>query len=189
MMEHIKQGISFFRRVSFTTLSHQDRLDILFGTFFVHLILTVWSSPCGCLPQSFIVYNSFFLFTIIWSLHQRESEEAPFMAMCINLLSIVFDIVNLALYWPLLMTGSMKFGGAMAVMNLVLRPISSFLLFRIVQDRAREVGGHSLPSGFEGIFASRKHTQYEDIDQAPGTKPLTSVDPESGPTSSALLKG
>ncbi|XP_071527463.1 type-1 angiotensin II receptor-associated protein-like [Panulirus ornatus] len=181
-MEMIKGGFYFLRRVSSTSLSKQDRLDILFGIFFVHLILTVWSNLCGCLPQSFIIYNTLFLLTLVWSLHHRESEEAPFMALCTNVLAIVFDTVNLTLFWPFIMTGTMRFGATMAVLNLVVRPLSSFLLFRVVQDRAEALGGSSLPSGFEGFFAPRNRGPYLDIDQNAEPSPPSATNTENLPT-------
>lgn len=145
------------------------------GIFFAHLILTVWSNLCGCLSQSFVLYNSFLLFTIIWSLHQRESEEAPFMALCINLLSIIFDAVNLIIYWPILMTATMRFGAAMAIINLLMRPVSSFLLYRIVQDRAGSYSSFGLPTAFDSIFGGRR-SPYEDIDQPAQPNPAAPLE-------------
>ncbi|KAK8738480.1 hypothetical protein OTU49_003897 [Cherax quadricarinatus] len=186
-MENIKNVLCFLRRVSSNGFSPQNRLDILFGTFFTHLTLTVWSSMCECLPQTFMLYNAVFLLTILWSLHQRESQEAPFMALCINALAMVFDTVHLALFWPLIMTGPMKFGGGMVVLNLMLRPFSSFLLFRIVQERAQARGTYHLPSGFERIFAGHKRGLYEDIDQTPRSEPVT-LHSETAPISSTPHK-
>ncbi|XP_063614959.1 type-1 angiotensin II receptor-associated protein-like, partial [Penaeus indicus] len=144
------------------------------GIFFAHLTLTVWSPMCGCLDNSFVLYNTVFLITIIWSLHQHESEEAPFIAFCVDILAIVFDIVNLSLNWPVLQVGgAMEFGAAMAIMNLLLRPLSSYLLFRIVQDRAGPDGSIGLPSGFDSLFGLRR-SPYEDIDQT-----LSGTDPEN----------
>ncbi|MPD00193.1 hypothetical protein E2C01_095651 [Portunus trituberculatus] len=41
----------------------------------------------------------------------------------------------------------------MAMLNLALRPMSAFLLYRVVQDRATDHGGSStLPSSLQGIF-------------------------------------
>ncbi|KAK8397821.1 hypothetical protein O3P69_004548 [Scylla paramamosain] len=133
-MEMAKRGLLFLHRACSASLTRQDRLDILFGTFFVHLVLTMLSNLCGCLTQSFLLYNGLFLGTVIWSLHHREYEEPPFL-----------------------------FGLVMAMLNLALRPMSAFLLYRVVQDRATDHGGSStLPSSLQGIF---NPTPYEDIDQ------------------------
>ncbi|XP_050713380.1 uncharacterized protein LOC126996683 [Eriocheir sinensis] len=162
-MEGAKRGLLFLHRVCSASLTRQDRLDILFGTFFIHLILTIMSNLCGCLTQSFLLYNGLFLGTVLWSLHHREYEEPPFLAMIINSFAIVFDIVNLSLYWPALMTRSMQFGSSMAVLNLALRPMSAFLLYRVVQDRAADHGGcSSLPSTMRELFSP---APYEDMDQ------------------------
>ncbi|XP_042892138.1 type-1 angiotensin II receptor-associated protein-like isoform X3 [Penaeus japonicus] len=142
------------------------------GIFFTHLILTVWSGMCGCLTDSFVLYNTILLITIMWSLHHRESDEAPFMAFCVNVLSIMFDIVNMSLNWPAVQTGgSMTFGAAMAIINLLVRPLSSYLLYRIFQDRAGSYGTFGLPSGFDSIFAGGRRSPYEDIDQPPQQTP------------------
>lgn len=93
------------------------------------------------------------------------------MAFCVNVLSILFDIVNMSLNWPAVQTGgAMTFGAAMAVINLLVRPFSSYLLYRIVQDRAGSYGSFGLPSGFDGIFGGRR-SPYEDIDQPPQQTP------------------
>ncbi|XP_045111599.1 uncharacterized protein LOC123504821 [Portunus trituberculatus] len=162
-MEMAKRGLLFLHRACSASLTRQDRLDILFGTFFVHLILTMLSNLCGCLTQSFLLYNGLFLGTVIWSLHHRESEEPAFLAMCTDCFAFVFDIVNLSIFWPTILTGSIQFGLVMAMLNLALRPMSAFLLYRVVQDRATDHGGSStLPSSLQGIF---NPTPYEDIDQ------------------------
>lgn len=106
------------------------------------------------------------------------------MALCTNLLAILFDIVNLAHYWPSHMTGIEKFGAAMAIFNLLLRPLTSFLLYQIMQDRAGSYGNFGLPSGFEGLFGGPRRSPYEDIDQTPQTNPSAGMDPENAPTSS-----
>lgn len=46
----------------------------------------------------------------------------------------------------------MTFGAAMAIINLLVRPLSSYLLYRIFQDRAGSYGTFGLPSGFDSIF-------------------------------------
>ncbi|XP_068234992.1 type-1 angiotensin II receptor-associated protein-like isoform X1 [Palaemon carinicauda] len=175
MFHSMKKGIFYLYRISFMEISHKDRLDILFGIFFAHLTLAVWSNLCGFLPASFLLYNGFLLATIIWSLHHRESEEAPFMALCINLLSIVFDAINFIIYWTVNITATVRFGAAMAVINLLLRPLSSFLLYRIVQDRAGTYGSFGLPTAFESIFGGRR-SPYEDIDQPSQQNPSTTID-------------
>lgn len=75
------------------------------------------------------------------------------------------------------MTATMRFGAAMAVINLLLRPLSSFLLYRIVQDRAGALGSYGLPTAFESLFGGRR-SPYEDIDQPPETDPSDDIDPE-----------
>lgn len=81
------------------------------------------------------------------------------------------------------MTGMKRFGAAMAVFNLLLRPLTSFMLYRIVQDRAGTYGNFGLPSGLEGIFGGPRRSPYEDIDQAPQTNPSAGLDQENIPTS------
>ncbi|XP_037790436.1 type-1 angiotensin II receptor-associated protein-like [Penaeus monodon] len=185
-----KKFLRVLQRISSSSVSRQDRLDVLFGIFFAHLALTVWSGMCGCLDSGFLLYNGILLVTIIWSLHHHESEEAPFTAFCVNILAILFDIVNMSLNWPVLQVGgAMKFGAAMAILNLLLRPVSSYLLFRIVQDRAGPEGSFGLPLGFDSLFGIRR-SPYEDIDQASQQTPL-GTDPEntaaSGPQAAKVI--
>lgn len=56
----------------------------------------------------------------------------------------------------------MQFGAAMAIMNLLLRPLSCYLLFRIVQDRAEPEGSQGLPSGFDSLFGESGFASFRE---------------------------
>ncbi|KAK4311794.1 hypothetical protein Pmani_016750 [Petrolisthes manimaculis] len=152
------------------------------GIFLAHLILTVWSNFSGCLTVTFTYYNSAFLFLVLWSLLHRECDEAPFLGLALNLSCIMFDVMTLALAWPTDLTGVNRFGVAMAFVNLLLRPVTSYFLYRVWQDRAGSYGNFGLPSGFDRILGGPRRSPYEDIDQQPQTNTQTGGEPENTST-------
>ncbi|CAL4091240.1 unnamed protein product, partial [Meganyctiphanes norvegica] len=131
----------------------------------VHLsgvALKLQADMCHFLPASYVFYNSFLLLCVLWSLHQRESEEAPFMA-CHSYINYLYYLLNVEAYTH--ESGGLRFSCVMAILQITIRPVSSFLLYRIVQDRAGTYGSFGLPSGLEGIFGTNRRSPYEDIDQ------------------------
>ncbi|KAB7499826.1 hypothetical protein Anas_04730 [Armadillidium nasatum] len=88
------------------------------------------------------------------------------MAVCINVISILMDVVVLSMNWPEKSSWGAKsrFGTVCAVSNLLLRPISSIILYRLFQDRAGTYGNFVMPSGLDSLFGNRR-APYEDIDQ------------------------
>ncbi|XP_045112057.1 type-1 angiotensin II receptor-associated protein-like [Portunus trituberculatus] len=133
------------------------------GIFLAHLVLVVWSQYSTCFTGGATLYNGAFLFLVLWSILHRDSEEAPLMALLLNLLSIFLDILTMILHWPHITTSLMRFGLAMAVLNLVLRPITSLMLQRVLQERSGSYGTYG-PSGLDRIFGGTRRSPYEDID-------------------------
>lgn len=51
-----------------------------------------------------------------------------------------------------ILDGVTRFGVGMAFVNLLLRPITCYFLYRVWQDRAGSYGNFGLPSGFDRIL-------------------------------------
>ncbi|KAG0722707.1 Type-1 angiotensin II receptor-associated protein [Chionoecetes opilio] len=152
------------------------------GIFLAHLVLIVWSYYSLCFSGGTTLYNGAFLFLVLWSVLHRDSEEAPLMALLVNLLSIFLDILCLILHWPRITSGLMRFGLAMAVVNLILRPITSLMLQRVLQERSGSYGAYG-PSGLDRIFGGARRSPYEDIDQPTQPTPGAGLEPEQRPPS------
>jgi len=58
------------------------------------------------------------------------------MALYFNIVCILLDVINVGIYYPS-NTGSIskRFSSGMAIVNLLLRPISSFMLYKMVKER------------------------------------------------------
>lgn len=76
------------------------------------------------------------------------------------------------------------FGLICGVCNLLMRPISSFMLYRILVDRAATYGNFSLPSGLDNLFqganlGSSGRSPYEDLDQPANPQSLGPHTPDA----------
>ncbi|KAK0175154.1 hypothetical protein PV327_008930 [Microctonus hyperodae] len=124
--------------------------------FAVHLILTTWGIQGHWCPQSAMFYNLLFFGCLLWAINNIESDEPLQFALIINILSILFDVVTLAIYFQD-HYASERFSGAIMIINLLVRLISSKYLLKI--GRARN---GSLATLFPpGPDFERQH--YEDI--------------------------
>lgn len=125
---------------------------------------------------------------MLWTIHSRDSEEGPFMGICINMVSIVFDIVTFCSYWSTTAAGGARWLACLcAVANLFVRPVSSFIMYRILSDRAATYGNYTLPAGLDNIFPTNigsNRSPYEDIDQSvnPQTLGPQITDPMMSPS-------
>ncbi|RWS12852.1 type-1 angiotensin II receptor-associated protein-like protein [Dinothrombium tinctorium] len=75
------------------------QLNALKLIFFVHLILVVWATQTDWLPTAYSTYNLLFLASILWSIHSRESDDALFIALFINVISVILDAIILGIWF------------------------------------------------------------------------------------------
>jgi len=139
--------------------------------FFAHLIPVVWSTQYHWLPLSYPLYNTLFLYCLLWSLSSRDSEDALFMASSINVLAILLDAITIGQYYS---TGS-SFGNFMAITNLLLRPITSLVLLRFYHERAGRYSGINFPGlpGFGSTGVTHPYQtrgSYEDLTEASSSR-------------------
>ncbi|KAF2353733.1 Type-1 angiotensin II receptor-associated protein [Trinorchestia longiramus] len=151
--------------------------------FCIHLVLIVWASESMWLPTSYLGYNGLLLLTIMWTIHSRDSEEGPFMGIMVNGVSVLLDIVTLSVFWPNFSSSGLGwFGSLCTVGNLLMRPITSYMLYKILVDRAATYGNFSLPAGldtlFQGTGLGHARSPYEDIDQPTNPQTLTPHSPD-----------
>jgi len=142
------------------------------GVFFTHFILSVWAMQSSDLPLSYAVYNVVLLVVLLWALHARESEEPLFMGLVINGASVLLDIITIVLYFPDSGYGRSKFSIGMAIVLLVLRPITCVVIHRIRLERTGAYSDYAVP-GLGDYFGRRG--PYENIDRSQ-TIPQNSTD-------------
>ncbi|KAG7210033.1 hypothetical protein KM043_011611 [Ampulex compressa] len=126
--------------------------------FVVHLILATWSLQGHWCPKSVMFYNLLFFICILWATHNIESDEPLQFALFINVLSIFFDVITLAVYFPL-SYGFEKFSAAIMIINIIARVITSIHLLRIGQARGGTLATVFPPNPTTGF----DRQDYEDI--------------------------
>eukprot|EP00095_Tigriopus_kingsejongensis_P002423 maker-scaffold386_size188734-snap-gene-0.21 protein:Tk02423 transcript:maker-scaffold386_size188734-snap-gene-0.21-mRNA-1 annotation:"type-1 angiotensin ii receptor-associated protein" len=107
---------------------------ILQCTFFVHFLFSAWSELGAWSGNALLIQNFFFLLSLMWAMHARSSPTPVLLAMGINVLSIILDIIVLAVGFPK-GNSTREFSGVMAIFNLILRVVSTFLLFKSLEQR------------------------------------------------------
>ncbi|XP_034951485.1 uncharacterized protein [Chelonus insularis] len=124
--------------------------------FTIHLVLTVWGIQGRWCPQSAMFYNLLFFGCLLWSIHNTESDEPLQFALIVNVFSLLFDTITLAVYFDS-HYASGTFSGIFMIANLIARLVSSKYLLKIGQER-----GGTLASVFpSGNNLGRQ--EYEDI--------------------------
>ncbi|CAH1999332.1 unnamed protein product [Acanthoscelides obtectus] len=111
-----------------------------------------WSST------SYLFYNSILIFLLIWSIHQEQSHEPVQLAIVVNGTSIILDILLLVMGFPESYSARERFSSAMAILHLLVRPMSTILLIKNLEERSGSTGV------LTGILSGRSET-YEDIDR------------------------
>ncbi|XP_076302355.1 uncharacterized protein LOC143220621 [Lasioglossum baleicum] len=146
-----------------SSISHYP-LKVIFA---IHLVLVTWSIQGFWCPKSVMFYNLLFFVCLLWAIHNIESDEPLQFALFINVLSILLDIVTLAVYFPTNYVHtymsyaftSEKFSAAIMIINMIARIVTSIYLLRIGQAR-----GGSLAAMFTTSSAMGFGRQdYEDI--------------------------
>ncbi|XP_008150003.1 type-1 angiotensin II receptor-associated protein isoform X2 [Eptesicus fuscus] len=123
----------------------------------IHWVLTTW----GCLvfggPYAWA--NFTVLAVGVWAVAQRDSLDAISMFLGSLMLTILLDIIHISIFYPrvgLLDTG--RFGAGMAILSLLLKPFSCFLVYQMYLQR----GGGILI--YPGSGPSRERSAYQTID-------------------------
>lgn len=129
----------------------------------VHWVLTVWGSTAQWLPQSYPWGNFTILAIGVWAIAQRDSIDAVLMFLMGMVVSILTDIVHLGIYYPtheLVIPDVLRFSAGMAILNLLLKPVSCFFVYQMYKERG---GDYNVNFGFPTV--SRNRDAYQSIDQ------------------------
>ncbi|XP_063219281.1 type-1 angiotensin II receptor-associated protein [Bacillus rossius redtenbacheri] len=128
--------------------------------FVIHFVLTAWGIQGEWCPKSYLFYNSMFLAILLWGIYQKDSEEPMQLAVVLSACCMFLDVVLLSIYFPNTTYSSERFSVGMAILNLVIRPVTFLVFYRTYADRAEAVG-----TGISNLFGRGHRSQpYEDID-------------------------
>ncbi|KAG7226716.1 hypothetical protein INR49_014064 [Caranx melampygus] len=104
----------------------------------VHWLLTVW----GCmawLPPSYSWGNFGVLAVGVWAIAQRDSIDAVLMFLMGMIVTILTDIIHFGIYYPAYAgergRDVFRFSAGMAILNLLLKPVSCFFVYQMYRER------------------------------------------------------
>ncbi|XP_016414700.1 type-1 angiotensin II receptor-associated protein-like [Sinocyclocheilus rhinocerous] len=132
----------------------------------VHWLLTVWACLITWLPTSYVLGNMSALAVGVWAIAQRDSIDAVLMFLIGLAVTILTDIVHFGLYYAAgeiqyksVALELFRFSGGMAILNLLLKPVSCFFVYQMYRERG---GEYNVNFGFPRI--TRNRDAYQSID-------------------------
>jgi hypothetical protein len=154
---------------------------ILKTIWIVHFVLSSWALLSGFLNGSYLYTHLGVLACGLYAILSAESTDAVVMFLATLLFSILNDIILLSLYEPrghnlyeqlgvsTSARNEYRFALGMCITNLILKPVSAFILYRIYQSRA---SGSDFDSGIPGLNTSRfgggNRQHYDNIESTQG---------------------
>jgi len=120
----------------------------------------------------FEFYNFLFIIAMFWTMHSKDSIEAVQTAMIIDVCSIFFDIVYIVYYFNLMNGWAITF----SIFNLVIRPITSLLLYREFNNRGGSIQSSSV------FPTTQQQRSYQDIDRPAQTSTNAQAGPNTVPS-------
>jgi len=113
--------------------------------FFTHFILTIWAMQGLWLPISYFYYNLVFMCILLWGIHLKDSEEPIQLAMIVNVVSVLLDIISVFIFAGHVKTSLEIFGLLSFLVNLVARVVTSIGLYRIQTERSGGYNHYGVP--------------------------------------------
>lgn len=124
-------------------------------TFIVHLVLASWSMLGLWSGNTMLLHNLFFLICILWAIHDRTNLNPVVLAILIDAISIVLDIIVITVWYPndkdelrgvrlrqnekyFVNNSSEQFSAVMAIFNLIFRFASIYVLYQCWRERRDE---------------------------------------------------
>uniref|UniRef100_A0A672MW50 Angiotensin II receptor-associated protein n=1 Tax=Sinocyclocheilus grahami TaxID=75366 RepID=A0A672MW50_SINGR len=124
----------------------------------VHWLLTVWACLITWLPTSYVLGNMSALAVGVWAIAQRDSIDAVLMFLIGLAVTILTDIVHFGLYYAAgeiqyksVALDLFRFSGGMAILSLLLKPVSCFFVYQMYRERGGEYNvnfGQCFPTFF-----------------------------------------
>ncbi|KAM4741059.1 type-1 angiotensin II receptor-associated protein [Anableps anableps] len=125
-----------------------------------HWLLTVWGSMTW-VSSSYAWGNFSVLAVGVWAIAQRDSIDAVLMFLMGMAVTILTDIIHFGIFYPRMpFVRENSFSAGMAILNLLLKPISCFFVYQMYRERG---GDYNVNFGFPSV--SRNRDDYQSIDQ------------------------
>ncbi|XP_018426784.1 PREDICTED: type-1 angiotensin II receptor-associated protein [Nanorana parkeri] len=126
------------------------------------------------MPNAYYLANLTVLALGIWAIIQRDSIDAILMFLAGLITTVILDILLLALIYAAAEQAAEKtpgrdlfrFSGGMAILSLLLKPLSCFFTYHMYVERGGECNLFTVSSGF--LSGSRDRSAYQTIDHAEG---------------------
>ncbi|XP_075406983.1 type-1 angiotensin II receptor-associated protein [Tenrec ecaudatus] len=135
-----------------------------------HWLLTTWG--CFIFSGPYAWANFTILALGVWAVAQRDSIDAISMFLVGLAVTILLDIIHISIFYPRVgLSDTGRFAAGMAILSLLLKPISCCFLYHMYRERGGEVQVHI---GFLGPSPERSAYQTIDSPEAPN-------DPFAGP--------
>ncbi|XP_027858371.1 type-1 angiotensin II receptor-associated protein isoform X2 [Xiphophorus couchianus] len=113
------------------------------------------------LPSSYAWGNFSVLAVGVWAIAQRDSIDAVLMFLMGMAVTILTDIVHFGIIYPQYpLVAAASFSAGMAILNLLLKPVSCFFVYQMYRERG---GDYNINFGFPSV--SRNRDAYQSIDQ------------------------
>lgn len=138
----------------------------------VHFVLTIWGDQIGdWLPVSYLFCNLLVLVVGVWAIASPTNEDASQMFLLGMLFTILHDIIVIAIYYNSDRNSShYRFCVGMAILSLILKPLSCLLIFQNHRSRGGEQGYNWSGTPYvtiEGHTSSQPQQGYTPV-PAPG---------------------
>lgn len=109
--------------------------------FIVHLVLSSWSMLGFWSGNKLLLHDSFFLLCMLWGIHNQGKTSPIILALVIDCLSVILDIIVLAVWYPHEAKSSEQFSAVMAIFNLIFRFASVYVLYQCWRERNDALNG------------------------------------------------
>lgn len=145
----------------------------------VHWILTVWACLFPWLPTSYVLGNVSVLAVGVWAIAQRDSIDAVLLFLIGLAVTILTDIVHFGLYYVTTANSPdlFRFSAGMAILSLVLKPVSCFFVYQMYRERG---GEYNINFGIPTIARNRDAYQSIDHQDQSGSSASTPDQAEGG---------
>lgn len=134
----------------------------------VHWLLTTWG--CIVFQGPYAWTNVPILALGVWAVAQRDSIDAISMFLGGLVATIFLDVIYIGIFYPRSnLSDTVRFSAGMAILNLILKPISCFFVYHMYRERGGELLVH-----VGSLGPSEDRSSYQPIDSSE-----VSADPES----------
>lgn len=102
----------------------------------VHFILTIWGGQYPWLPWSYLFCNLAVLAIGVWAIASPSNEDASQLFLLGMLFTIIHDIIVIAIFYTSdISISHYRFCVGMAILSLILKPLSCLLIFQNHRNR------------------------------------------------------